>query len=283
MKSGSHTNCCLIGGDLRQFYLAEKLKQTGCQVFPFRVPNLPSHYSLTEAISLSDILILPIPYSKDKKTIPTISESIPIGNVINQLKQHIIFGGCFHKDFIEKCKTSGSIVYDYMSDPTFELKNSIATAEGTIAEAIIHSNGNIQNSNCLILGYGNCGTAIARALSGLSGSVTICARSTWQQALAYCNRYQVIDFYQLAEHLSSFDFIFNTVPALVLTKDLLEKVRKDTTIIDIASKPGGTDFEACENLEISAHLCLGLPGKYSPKTSADIIYQSICSRMAEMR
>lgn len=283
MNLGSHTNCCVIGGDMRQYYLVDKLKNSGWQVFPFRVHELQSHYSLTEAISMSDIIILPIPYTKDKKTIPTASEPLPIGNFVSQLNKHIVFGGCFHEEFIEACSHTGNTLCDFMKDPTFELKNSIATAEGAMAEAIVHSSRNIQNSNCLVLGYGNCGTAIARALAGLSASVTVCARSTWQQATAYCNRYQIMDFHQLAEELSKFDFIFNTVPALVLTKHLLENVRADATIIDIASKPGGTDFEACKDLGISAHLCLGLPGKYSPKTSAEIIYQSICSRMAEMR
>ncbi len=84
-----------------------------------------------------------------------------------------------------------------------------------------------------------------------------------------------MNFHQLSKNVSDYDFIFNTIPSLVLTENILNNVHKDTTIIDIASKPGGTDFDACKSLGINARLCLGLPGKYSPKTSAKIIYNSI--------
>ncbi|OJT71237.1 dihydrofolate reductase, partial [Clostridioides difficile] len=49
------------------------------------------------------------------------------------------------------------------------------------------------------------------------------------------------------------------------------KVSQEVTIIDIASSPGGVDYSVVKEAGINATLCLGLPGKYSPKTSGEIL------------
>ncbi|OJT91053.1 dihydrofolate reductase, partial [Clostridioides difficile] len=60
-----------------------------------------------------------------------------------------------------------------------------------------------------------------------------------------------------------------------LTKERLEKVSQEVTIIDIASSPGGVDYSVVKEAGINATLCLGLPGKYSPKTSGEILVNAI--------
>ena len=46
----------------------------------------------------------------------------------------------------------------------------------------------------------------------------------------------------LADSIGSYDIIFNTIPAMVLESGLLEKIKSDSLIIDLASKPGGAGF-----------------------------------------
>ena len=46
-------------------------------------------------------------------------------------------------------------------------------------------------------------------------------------------------------------------------------------ILDMASAPGGVDYEACKELGISAALLPGLPGKYAPASSAEILAEKI--------
>ena len=75
--------------------------------------------------------------------------------------------------------------------------------------------------------------------------------------------------------LQESDFIFNTIPAMVLPKALLGYVRRDALILDMASAPGGVDYEACKELGISAALLPGLPGKYAPASSAEILAEKI--------
>ena len=62
---------------------------------------------------------------------------------------------------------------------------------------------------------------------------------------------------------------------MVLDSNLLKCVGRDTIIIDIASAPGGVDFECAKRFGINASLCLSLPGKYSPQTSGKILHQAM--------
>ena len=58
----------------------------------------------------------------------------------------------------------------------------------------------------------------------------------------------------------------------VIDESLIMILQKDAIIIDIASKPGGCDFEACKRYQINCTHALGLPGIYCPKTGAKILY-----------
>ena len=63
-----------------------------------------------------------------------------------------------------------------MKDEILTVKNSIATAEGAIAEAIQKSSRNLHGSRCLVLGYGTCGKTLVSYLTGMFCHVTVCAR-----------------------------------------------------------------------------------------------------------
>ena len=59
--------------------------------------------------------------------------------------------------------------------------------------------------------------------------------------------------------VGEFDVIFNTVPSLLFTRDVLKRIKKDTLIIDLASRPGGVDFSAAKELGLRVIWALSLP------------------------
>ena len=67
----------------------------------------------------------------------------------------------------------------------------------------------------------------------------------------------------------------NTVPALVIREPFLREMHRDAVIIDIASRPGGTDLMAAEAYGIKVVAALGLPGKYTTKSSAKVLADAI--------
>lgn len=188
-----------------------------------------------------------------------------------------MFAGNIPSNVVDVCSQKNVTCYDLMKMNQVALDNAVATAEGTVAEAIMLSAQNIAGHHCIILGYGRCAKELAKTIHGLSGLVTITARKATQLNEAVSDGYQTIPLSQMSTVLPQQDFIFNTIPARVLNEKEIQLIHKDAVIIDIASAPGGTDFAACESHGIPARLALGLPGKYSPKTSAEILYRAIIS------
>lgn len=184
--------------------------------------------------------------------------------------RHLVVGGRLPEDFLSHCKENGITCIDYLKLPGIAMLNAVATAEGAICEAIAASDVSLQGSYSLVFGFGKCGEILAAKLQALGSTVHVSTRSPEAQARAQAYGYSL--------HCSSFakyEFLFNTAPAPVIGREVIEELDPDAVIIDIASSPGGTDFKLCEEYGIKAKLCPGLPGKYSPKTSAEIILNQL--------
>lgn len=282
-------NIGVFGGDKRQVYIASSLLNKGYSVFTYRLLDKIRHKNhfevndLRELMNKCRVLIGPIPLTSDLVTISSGSADNAGKSITHYLnKDHMLIGGVIPADIRKFCDEKGIFCYDYMNSDKIAIMNAIATAEGAIMEAIKSSDINLHKSKCLVLGYGRCGKVLAAKLKGLDAKVTIAARS--EDALAYAQAagLDAVHIKEIKPILSSFNFIFNTVPSLILDQECLKNVRKDVVIIDIASAPGGIDFEYAFNHGINAKLCLGIPGKVSPKTSADILVDEIETLMKEV-
>ncbi len=279
----------IFGGDMRQVYLADALVKKGYHIYTYKTLEKMEHENCKELQSLQElfeqcnVVIGPIPFNKDLVSATSANATVSNNSSLSELlnKNHILIGGIIPPQIINSCNSKGIPCYDYMDDEKVAILNAIATAEGSIMEAIKDSDINLHGSKCLVLGYGRCGKVLAGKLKALDAKVTIAARS--YEALAYAEAagYQICSLSEMKEILPSFNFIFNTIPALILDKNHLACVDPKVTIIDIASQPGGVDFEYAIKHNLNAKLCLGLPGKVSPKTSADIILTGILSFMKE--
>ncbi len=272
----------IFGGDKRQVYMALSLLNLGYKVYSYRLYSKILHRNHTEAFGLDDlmkscqVLIGPIPLTKDLVTISddtVIDSGKAITNLLN--KDHILIGGMIPSDIINVCNKKGVFYYDLMKSDKIAIMNAIATAEGTIMEAIKGSDRNLHHSRCLALGYGRCGKVLVAKLLGLNAYPTVAARSEDSLAYAYAAGASIIKLCNIKDVLPSFQYIFNTIPSLVLDQDCLKLVSRDVVIIDIASAPGGVDYEYALNHGINARLCLGLPGKVAPRASADILVAEI--------
>lgn len=274
----------IIGGDLRQSYMAKILYDKGLDVVVYAIDqtNLDVRCkkarSLKEALNLGDIIIGPVPITRDQTHILSKEEKkdLKITILLEELHRDQIFiGGNIPVNLSQNCNEKNIPYFDFMKDENIAILNSIATAEGTILEAIRYSTMNLHGSKCLVLGYGKCATVIAKKLSSLDARVCVCARRLESLSSAQSFGYDGIILDELKDHISQFDYIINTIPDVVLTKELLEQLSLETTIIDIASSPGGVDYNYTKEKKLNAHLCLGLPGKVAPKTSANILVDAI--------
>ena len=133
----------------------------------------------------------------------------------------------------------------------------------------------IHNSKCLVLGFGRIGKILAKMLHGIGAEVYCEARKQQDIAWIQVYGYEAIHLNEVNNYLGNFDFIFNTIPYLILDKSNLKLVKKECILIDLASKPGGIDFEEANRLHLKTDWALALPGEVAPKTAASYIYKII--------
>ena len=112
------------------------------------------------------------------------------------------------------------------------------------------------------------GKLLAKTLKAFECRIDVAARKEEDFAWIDAYGYKKVTYSSLDDKLSEYDVIFNTVPVLLLDEPMLEKINKDCLIIDLASKPGGIDFDKAKDLGIKTNWALGLPGKVAPKTAA---------------
>ena len=71
----------------------------------------------------------------------------------------------------------------------------------------------------------------------------------------------------MKNYIEEYDLIINTIPSMIIDEELLHYISPTSYILDIASYPGGVDFNKAKEYGINAFLLPSLPLKYAPKTS----------------
>ena len=279
----------VIGGDLRQLTLAKMLTSDGYSVtvYGFENYNTTNSVESTDDINIalgSDIIILPVPVSFDGINIntPYQDSKLSCDTLINNLNPlSLVFGGRISDTLSQKLTQRGIKHRDYMTRDELAIKNAIPTAEGAIEIAIAETPITIHNSKCLVLGYGKIGKVLAKSLYSLGAKTYAEARKYADLALIEGHGYEPLTMKEAKSRLGEFDIIFNTIPALVLDGGDLEKVRDDALIIDLASKPGGVDFDTAKELGKKVIWALSLPGRVAPVTAGIIIKETISNMIDE--
>lgn len=284
--------CFLIcGGDLRQVKLASALSDDGYKVSCYGLEgvelsgNISLMDDLPAAIEKADVIILPLPCVIDEFFInmPLSNEKLKIDQFISYLKYgQIVVGGMISDDFIARCKEHNIHLIDYFCREELVIRNTIPTVEGALQIAMEEMPITIHDSNSLVLGYGRIGKMLSSALKNLGSHVSVEARSQQDLAWINANAYHGIPLADLIQHVGSFDIIFNTVPYKLLDAKILKEVKKDVLIIDLASKPGGVDFNTASKLGVNVIWALSLPGKVAPITSAMIIKDTVLNIITEL-
>ncbi|MBR2579025.1 MAG: hypothetical protein IKE41_02665 [Clostridia bacterium] len=268
----------IIGGDFRQIHLANKILKDNNKVFLFGFDklnyNFPVLNNIYELIDKSEYIILPLPETRDGIHLFSPFSGVTTDfskKIFNFMQSKIVFGNL--KKFTEY--SGGIKFYDYSKTEEFQIMNAVPTAEGAI-KIIMEQNGEtLLNKNCLITGFGRIGKILANRLKSFGANITVASRNptelAWAEALGY--GYMALD--DLAYKIKNYHLVFNTIPSVIFTKEILSQCQKNIFIIDVASKPGGIDKKEAENFKINYIHALGIPGKIFPKSAAEIIYNSI--------
>jgi dipicolinate synthase subunit A len=137
--------------------------------------------------------------------------------------------------------------------------------------AIQNTDITIHGSQCMVLGLGRTGLTMARTLQGLGAKVKVGVRRDEHYARALEMGFEPFYMKDLLNQVSNVDLLFNTIPTMIVTAQIIANIPHRAVIIDLASAPGGTDFRYAEKRGVKALLAPGLPGIVAPKTAGRIL------------
>ena len=277
----------VIGGDPRQATLARSLREDGHTVHTYALergvePSLVS--DSLEGLARADCAVLPLPALEgDRINAPLSARGPLLSEVLDAMAPGaLLCAGMVSPVLAQAAEAHSLRLVDYLAREELAVANAVPTSEGAIQIAMEELPITLHGARILILGYGRLGKVLARQLHGLGARVTVSARKYADLAWIRAMGWEAVSSHDLTGILEGRDLILNTVPALILDREALGKVDPGCLVIDLASKPGGVDFEAAEELGVKTVWALGLPGKAAPVTAGLAIRDAIYNILSEL-
>ncbi len=281
----------VLGGDERSLVIIEELLASGAVVNTAGLPAdlLPAGVnclSKPEA-GLAGVggVILPVPGVNEKGQLycPLIPKPLVLTRELAACFPPgiPIFTGVIRPYLAKIAAITGLRLIELMERNEVAILNSIPTAEGAIQMAMEMLPITIHGSCAIVLGFGRVGATLARLLGVMGARTRVVARRPEHLARITELNLVPVPFAGMSHYLEEADVIFNTIPALVLTGKVLERIPAGTLILDLASAPGGVDFQKAASIGIKAVLAPGIPGKVAPKTAGRILAKVIIDLLQE--
>lgn len=273
----------ILGGDMRQAALARRLSALGFETAAWGLPrdadigNAVRTAEWHSAVEQSKAVILPLPATRDGVRLhvqPTAGQELRISHLLSTLSADtLLLGGKLDHSIKATAAENNIPMIDYFDCEELQIKNAVPTAEGAVEIAMRELPITLFGASALVLGYGRIGKVLSAMLHALHAKVYVAARRQEDIANITVNGCQAVRFGSMDFDcaVEEAEVIFNTAPAKVLPRTVLEKSKNCRLVIDLASGKGGTDFEAAESLGIEAIHALSLPGKVAPATAGNII------------
>lgn len=254
----------LIGGDKRMLTVKNEL----CK-FGYDVSTLGLIDGDNADISAADVVVLPVPTSRDGKTVncALTGKILTLDEVERKTKNcKVLCGGR---------ALVGDNVTDYLALDSYCLLNAVPTAEGAIAEAIQRTNHTLWNSKVLVIGYGRVGKILCDRLVGMRCELCVSARKSSDFATLDALGIEHIHTKDAQKKASQFDIIFNTVDVTVF--NYLSDF--SGLLIDLSSK-GCIIDTALETIGDRYIMLPSLPAKCACETAGKILAQTVIQQIS---
>ncbi|MCJ7839690.1 dipicolinic acid synthetase subunit A [Lederbergia sp. NSJ-179] len=282
----------VLGGDARQLEIVKRLAELDAKLYLIGFEQLAQVISGAVKEKLKDVdfskidaVILPVKGTNLDGEVETIfsNENIILTEqTLQETPSHCKIYSGISNPYLDKLvkKADRELIQLFKRDDV-AIYNSIPTVEGTVMMAIQNTDITIHQSSVAVLGLGRVGMSVARTFSLLGANVKVGARSLAHLARITEMGLKPFHLENLKDEVKDLDICINTIPHLVLTAGIIAGMPTNTLIIDLASKPGGTDFRYAEKRGVKALLAPSLPGIVAPKTAGQILANILSQLLSE--
>ncbi|WP_205092467.1 dipicolinic acid synthetase subunit A [Thalassobacillus pellis] len=287
-------NVAILGGDARQIEMVRKLNEWDATLHLAGFDQLDygftgaNHFDMDEdLVEKFDAVILPVPGTDESGKIDSIfsnQQMILDEDWVARTPEGCVFFTGITNDYLNSLfqKVNRTLIPLFSRDDV-AIYNSVPTVEGTIMMVIQNTDFTIHSARVHVLGLGRVGMSVARAFHGLGAKVHVGVRKSSHFARALEMGLSPFYLKDLKEAAGECDILINTIPVPIVTASIIQKMPGHTFILDLASKPGGTDFRYAEKRGIKAILAPGLPGIVAPKSAGKILANVISQILMEHR
>ncbi|MGE5573220.1 MAG: dipicolinate synthase subunit DpsA [Bacteroidota bacterium] len=275
----------VLGGDWREIEVIRRFLAEGARVKVVGYPDLPElacaerETSVFEALRGVDAVVVGMGGLDVGGKVRTLDPDIAVAlseEVLEVIPPGVpLFVGAARPRLKEFAARHGVTLVEVTEDDEVAIRNSIPTAEGAVQIAMEEMPVTLHSCRAVVVGFGRVGITLTRILLALGAHTTVAARNLAQLARAEEMGASTVHLSSLAQATASADVVFNTAPAIVLTEEVLKGMRQGSLVIDLASQPGGTDFQAAARYAIKTVHALGLPGKVAPRTAGAILAEAL--------
>ncbi|MBE5800186.1 MAG: hypothetical protein E7321_09610 [Clostridiales bacterium] len=262
-----------FGGDARMLGALDAAKKAG-----WETTYICGEADMTQDIAVADAVLLPWPHSfQDDLLCGTqlsrtrVLESLPTCTLL-------LHGGGVQAQEL----TMAEHAMNPAQDEVFLRANARLTAEGAIHRAMERPGRALLGDTVLITGFGRIAQELAVRLVAMGSFVIVCARNEQQMRRAHEIGAHPVPLGQAASACRQADVIMNTVPAHVLGKNELDKIRQDALVVELASPPYGMNVELARHMGLSVLIEGGLPGRYAPMNAGAALFDVIERKWAQI-
>ncbi|MGM0873719.1 MAG: dipicolinic acid synthetase subunit A [Bacillota bacterium] len=286
-------NVAVIGGDARQLEVIRKLTELDAKLFLIGFDQLDHGFTGATKVKIEDVqfeeidaIILPIPGTNPEGLVDTVfsNEEVKLTeDLLIKTPPHCVIYSGISNSYLDNIvqSTNRNLIQLFERDDV-AIYNSIPTVEGTIMMVIQHTDITIHGSKIAVLGLGRVGMSVARTFAALGAKVKVGARDTAHLARITEMGLTPFSLENIQDEVEEIDVCINTIPHLIITAKVISNMPAHTLIVDLASKPGGTDFRYAEKRGIKALLAPGLPGIVAPKTAGQIVANVLTQLLNEL-
>ena len=280
----------VVGGDHRQVVIIRMLLSRGHCVKVFSLASPTSAIegaeicsSLEKALTDSDVILLPLPMSRDRTNLNLTAQDCNVGihdliKICSRNDACIIFGGLIGNEAKAYAEDAKATLIDYYNFEDLQQRNALPSAEGAIMVAMENTDRVIEGMRVLICGYGRIGKLLADKMKRLGASVSVAARRDEILCEIAMAGFEAVDLRQINDLIRASqgcEVIFNTIPSQIFTRQVVEKIVGDPLYIEIASAPGGIDLQSARERKMRIIFAPSLPGRYAPASAGEYIFETI--------